>query len=752
MNSKKKLLAATVAFFVGGAGQGVVAQDDGEGLDWLLEEVVVTATKRGAGQSIQDTALSITALSKDTIENRGLTEIRDYANTLPGVSMADAGVGVQRVYIRGLAITADQQAVTNTYLGEIPLSTVSVGVVDLKLVDIERIEVLKGPQGSLYGSGSLAGTLRYIPVAPNLEGVEGSIKADFASFSESDDISQSYTAVFNAPLINNQLALRVAAYHFDDAGYVDAVATPDIEALSAATGNPVRLEDDINSITTTGARATLLWQVNDKADITLTLGTQEQESDGLSAVNFELGGYKVASLNTGPSKRVSDADYANLVVEYDLGWAALTSSTSAVEVHGETHFNFSAQFPTNLTFGALHLTQIHDTDIFSQEIRLASQLEGSLQFVGGLFYEDIQRNTPVNTQQWIGDEAAMPVSLQSAPVPGLRLSNTSEIDYQQQAIFGEVSYDFDQFWQLTLGARAFDYDRTDIRIQSELDASGAVTSDVDAGKKDQIYKANLSFTPNDDTLIYAQFSEGFRLGRGQVVPDSDTCDVDGDGRLDDSGGLLTDQLDPDTTENFELGAKFTLLDNRLTLNGAIYRIDWQGIPALFRGTTDACGFFNSINNNAGSARSEGVELEVNYFLASDFKVDLALAYNEAYYTDTSPNSRIEIGEDLPFAPNFTANMGVEYSFDIGSNPAFIRSDFNYFGEAESNTQAVGGAREPIGGYLNVNLRASVSIDQWEVAFYGRNLTNENNFIRYDFTNFATLLPPRKLGLEIKYTF
>ena len=242
MNStKKNILASTIAFFVGSGAQTVVAQDQSNvsqqaGQDWLLEEVIVTATKRET--SLQDTAMSISVLGADEIERKSLVSMRDYLNTVPGVTSFDRGPGYNQITIRGIGFSQLEQSSVSSYFGEIPLSS-PVGQghsTDIKMVDLARVEVLRGPQGTLYGSGAMAGTVRNIPNAPDLNEFGGSVDVGYNATSKSDDGSNKIIGVLNVPLIEGALALRVAAYRYDVAGYVDRVSTPEDVALAASRG------------------------------------------------------------------------------------------------------------------------------------------------------------------------------------------------------------------------------------------------------------------------------------------------------------------------------------------------------------------------------------------------------------------------------------------------------------------------------------------------------------------------------------
>ena len=570
--------------------------------------------------------------------------------------------------------------------------------------------------------------------------MEGYIKVNMSSQSQSDDFNNSFVGALNTPLIDDELALRVTAYRFDNAGYVDAVSTPSAESIAAATGSTVIVEDDIGGSTYTGARATLLWTATEKLDITLTLGTQEIEIEGAPEIALGSEGYSNSYLNTPHGKNEAvDFDYGNLLIEYDLGWASLTSASSLLQGQVAKGQNFFGTFPDSL-FGPSSLNQVTDSDRFVEEIRLASQFDGPLQFVAGLFYEDYQ--TELNSQNnWDG---TAPNPFGSNPL----IDATVELDLTQKAVFGEVSYAFNEQWELTVGGRYFDYDRVDTTIQRPSAFFAASIDPINASDTGTTFKTNLSFTPNDHTLLYAQWSEGFRLGKGQTLPPLDLCDIaPEDGKLDGTDADLTNQIDPDRTENIELGAKFTLLDNNLTLNTAVFNIDWSDLPSYIRGDSPSCPVDFGITNNIGKANSKGVEVDVNYLVTSQLSVNLSASYVEAEWKDTT-GITAESGESLSFAPRTNASMGLQYSFDMSSYPAFARADINYVGEYENGFKSSGFPTS--GDYVNANLRLGIDIDQWSLALYVTNLTDEDSSIASAVSDIRVI--PRRLGLEANYTF
>ena len=706
--------------------------------------------------------MSITALSGDTIEKRGLVTMQDYLTILPSVSYIEIVPGDNRIVIRGLSVgIADQQGTTGAYLGEMPMGSSYRAVADISLVDIERVEVLRGPQGTLYGSSALGGTVRNIPIAPNLQNVEGNLKVDVGVQSESDDFNNSFEGVLNIPLIEDQMALRMVAYNHETAGYVDVISTQRVEDAAALVGATVLEKEDFNSTTTTGFRASLLWEPTENIDLTLTLGTQEREVDGAALETVGVDGYteyEVSHLNLG-NVGENDVDYKNLVINYDLGWAKLTSSTSQIDIERNTSIN---AFPVVFDFGdflsALTLSQSEAQDILTQEIRLASSLDGPLQFLGGVFYEDVEIGVGF-LDTWDATVAAQ--NPFGARLVQDLLGTTS---YKQKAFFGEVSYQFNEQWLLTLGGRHFDYDRDDEKrytpdadgnfgVFASPDVNGIVDTTSDTG---QTYKANVSYTPNEDTHLYAQWAEGFRIGRGQSLPPAETCDVEDrngnpgpDGILDGSDGELVNTVDPDTTDSFELGAKLSLLDSRLSVNTALFRTDWKDLPVTILDGTDAC-LFGRVVNNIGEARSEGVELEASFAVGQGLTVNLSGSYIEAEFTaGRVGTSTVEVGDSLMFTPHVNASLGFQYDFDMGSNPSFVRTDMSYVGEYETG---VNETSPPGGDYVMLNLRVGTVVDRWSLDFYVDNLTNENATLAYNAFSYATRVRPRRMGAALSYKF
>ena len=511
LQSKKQLLASVIAMFAGSAGvQGVLAQEEmGESESaWLLEEVVVTATKRET--SLQDTAMSVSAISGDTIEKRGLVGMSDYLGTLPGVSMQDRGAGQNSVVIRGLS--SDPQAVDSTagvYFGEAPVSGLgssstlgNLGNADIKMVDIERVEVLRGPQGTLYGSDSMAGTVRVIPVSPRLDEVAGKVALRHSQTGKEGGDNSMVQGVINIPLIEDKLAVRGVVYQFENSGYVKNVAASQPlsnESLEATEsfGGVARDRGDVGNDRYTGYRVSALWNPTDQLSVNLSHLDQKIEQDGMPEVNLDLAdNYQQRRFNTGPEgsryeNMEADIELTNLQISYDIGWGELMSSSSWVQYDAKTeadntHLSTPLYGFAGFDDQPFYTAGSREVENFIQEVRLSSKFDGDLSFVSGLYYEDKEDST-FGPTIWSGDDSQD---------PGFALFiNDGDVSIEQKAIFGEITYDITSDLAVSVGGRHYDYERVSV---GTLEFLGSVLWEnrvTPAEESGQTYKVNLSYTP-----------------------------------------------------------------------------------------------------------------------------------------------------------------------------------------------------------------------------------------------------------------
>ena len=365
-NKRKNVLASFITLFATGAGaQGITDDRETAIQKSQIDEIIVTASKRET--NLQDTAMSISAMTGDTIDKRGLVGIGDYLSSIPGVTVVDRGAGQNSIIIRGLS--GDPQTESSTagsYFGETSVSELGstssyggAGNADIKLVDIERIEVLRGPQGTLYGSGSIGGTVRIIPVAPNLETIEGKVAGRFSQTGEEGGDNTMLQGVLNVPLIEDELAVRAVVYQFDNSGYVNNVAASqptDGVAVTESFGGVARDRDDVGNDSYTGVRLSALWRPIDPLDITLSYLQQKIEQDGAPEVELALAGdFDQRRFNTGTAGShyeflENEIDITNLVVEYDVGWATVINSFSLLNYDSEGEQDVTQLYTTFAPF------------------------------------------------------------------------------------------------------------------------------------------------------------------------------------------------------------------------------------------------------------------------------------------------------------------------------------------------------------------------------------------------------------------
>lgn len=723
-------------------------QSDSSGLG-KLEEIVVTASKRE--ESIQNLPTSISALSGKDIERRSLVGMGDYLNSVPGVSINDMGAGRNSIIIRGIGVSETDQNVTGTYFGEVPLTSLAFfGNADVKLVDMSRVEVLRGPQGTLYGAGAMGGAVRSIPAPPNLLELEGRVAATYSRTADLGGNNTNIQGMLNVPLLDGTLAVRAVGYQFRNSGFYEnqAASDPARSALASEYGVPglARNRRNVGNDEYVGGRLSVLWAPTDDLRATLTYLNQKLDQDGFPEADLSTGGrWSQTRLQMPPLRfgRVSsaggadhlgdDLETTNLVIEYDLGWASLVSSTSWVHEFAVRNLDATDLFEVP----AVHL-QGNQADAFFQELRLSSQLDGPVQFIAGVFYEDIDRKRDL-TNQYGGDPALNPFEDVNL------LSYVQQASKRQQALFGEVTYQVTDTFAATLGARLFKYDARD-RFQDSGAFADSDSFGLTADENKSSYKVNLTYKPTERAMMYAQWAQGFRLGYPDKPYVAPGCDTDQDGLIDGSDvstGLSA--IKSDFLDTYELGGKFRLLDDRVSVQAAVYQTDWNDMPVL---TFFECQA--EVMRNLGKARSRGAELAVAWQVSEDFKVELGASYTDAEVSKTIEGLGNE-GDRLPGSPKYSYNLGLQYDFSLAGLDSFIEWNLAYRGKLYA---ALAESGMPVGDYYLMNARWGLKLGQVDLAVFGNNLTNDDGLVWasqiYDGRVYR--VRPRTLGLELAYKF
>ncbi|HFB54903.1 MAG TPA: TonB-dependent receptor [Hellea balneolensis] len=768
------------------------AQETGDSTDKAKrDEIVVTATRRE--ETVSDIPYNISATSGVEIEKANILDNAELLRSIPGISTIDRGERnsgtINAARIRGLAVDSSalgdfavsSVASVSTYINDTPIFA------NFTLRDLERVEVLRGPQGTLYGSGSLGGTVRYITRDPILGENGGNVSASLSSVNGSDSIGYSIDGVLNVAL-GDKAALRVVGNYGDYPGITDYVNVYELDANGfPVTPNGIfdRGGDstnylnfkDADTFDTWMGRATLLLEPNENTRIKLShirqsddVGGRRQRTVGVDGFGNPYGEYENGSIQLEPSSR--DLNMTSLEAEFDLGFATLTSSTSHYDHNGESiseNTGFYAQagflaFYYNYPRPYAQANRTYADEAVIQELRLVSNKGEQFDYIIGGFYrkqqlEATQDSELIGFQRWFN--AAFPFAVGAVTGDNDFLYRRTE-NFKEVSAYGEFTWHANDKLDLTLGARYFDNtSKNDTFIDLPLYASLANPTNAffEASEDDVLFKFNLAYKATDQDLVYATISEGYRRGGSNAVP------LNGTFAEDPRYQIYT----PDTVVNYEVGIKGTRAN--LSYDLSAFYIDWSD-PQLNVGTTNF-GFFAV--QNGGKARTYGLEASLNGYLNDDWHYSLGYAYVNAKLSQDmfapdrpSPAAPIALdGARLPGTPEHQINAALDYTTDMGSWTSFTRVDGYY----QSSTRNVVGTSPRfdvgLGGFAILNASQTFSKDAVSLSLWIKNITNEAGVtgvfteaymgtapaIEYfGNANKELIALPRTLGATVRYDF
>ncbi len=736
------------------------------------DEIVVTARKRE--ESIQDAPLSIQAFGGEQIDKLNLNSFEDYVKFTPSVSFVSEGPGQSKVVIRGVtestgASFASIQSSAGLYLDEQPI-TVNGASPDPRLVDIERIEVLPGPQGSLYGASSQSGTVRIITNKPDPTKIEGFVEATGKTLFDTGDPSFDFNGALNLPIISDRLALRVTGFAVRDGGYIDNVlgATP-----GGASDNAAVVRDDVNRATYYGGRAALRLLINDDWTATASYLFQDLNVDGRSDYDPDVGDLQtVRFFNEFYEDRFQQGA---LTLEGDAGFADVVVA-SAYFNRKTSYLNDNTAYDQYLTQTAAYFplydfgpdpTGFNDSgstdERYTVEARLSSKESGSRwNWILGTFYETSKngfalRSNVIDFPNLPGFQTAQ-AALPSLAPTDVYFFQTGDYDRQQFAVFGELTYDLTDTLSLTGGGRWFTSDsngqlRTQLPLgatETIFDANGAplVTledSPLESKESDFLPKANITWKPTDGRLFYFTYSQGFRLGGAN---------------RDRLGLAVPSQYDADILTNYEAGFKTQLLDDRFTFNMSGFLMKWKDFQSSIRNPDPSTFFF--VIANVGQARILGLEGEATFRPTNRLTLGAAATVLKAELSEPSAAlsgdaaAPIPKGARLPVSPNFKASIYGEYRFPVAAfgGEGYLRADFSHTGDSVNSIDpSIADRQDP---YQIADFQIGFDRKDWTVNVFLNNAFDERAelFVNPNFVSVRRITPnrPRELGITINKSF
>ena len=853
------LTGVSLAAMTGMISFGAAAQDSAEEPEARrLQAVTVTATKRS--ESAQSIPVAVNAIGEQELEQLGVSNFNDYLLQLPGVTAGGSGPGQNTIYIRGLASTTPNLTTAGVaglapnvafYLDEQPLAQPGRNL-DVYAADLERVEVLSGPQGTLFGASSQAGTVRLITNKPSFSGFDASMKAS-TSFTDGGDMSNSVEGMLNIP-VSDKLALRGVVYVDNQGGYIDNVggtltAEDSARFRSAGTvranGTPVAAgragfqagadlsnvnfiaannsniaENNINDTSYAGFRLSGLYEFNEDWDLLVTHAQQQLDSDGVFFADPELDDYDIVRF----SEDTMEDEFSNTswTLNGKVGMleavytGAYTERTTDQTVDYSDYLFVGQYLPYYICDGSvtypgaagptgtcqspsLFVNSLTETKVQTHELRFNTPSENRLRATFGGFYSDLEL-TELNDFVYPGSEFVLGFTAGSVGFPdnypltntavtgnvgnaapgyfsdpgpfpaGVIFRNDIRRTDKQMGLFGEATFDISEQFAVTFGARWYDVEvdlegsanssffnlgqttdqqRAGTNISAQFAANNTVGAPDTAATDGMIYKLTGTYTPTDDILLFATYSEGFRPG---------LLNRPG-GAAGPNGFTVPFAVDTDEVKNYEFGWKTELFDNSLRFNGSAFFVEIEGLQTTIFDPSITNLFFS---DNAANAEIRGIEGDFTWapFEFDGLTIAGAFSLLDTEVTEVlTPTNDVVAGSPLAFAPEFQGNLRARYEWDLdytidGSDlrahvmPQIVFSDDSVSDIIEIN-------KAEIDGYVTFGGTLGVTGDQWSAELFAENLTNEyaelsNNFV-FDRER-VTPLRPRTLGIRVGYDF
>ncbi|WP_291078295.1 TonB-dependent receptor [Hyphomonas sp.] len=821
-----------------------------------LQTVTITATKRT--ESAQDVPVAVTALGEQQLKELGVKNFSDYLVQLPGVTAGGSGPGQNTIYIRGLASTTPNLTVAGVaglapnvsfYLDEQPLAQPGRNL-DVYAADIERVEVLSGPQGTLFGSSSQAGTVRMITNKPSLSGFDAGFDAS-TSFTDGGEMSNSLEAMVNVP-VSDKLALRGVVYTDTQGGFIDNVggtlsvrdsarfrpagtvrdngipvnanregfqAGADLSGVTFIDANNSNIaENDINDVTYQGFRLSGLYEINEDWELLISHAQQQIEADGVFAADPDLDDYDIVRFT--PENIEDKFHNTSWTLDGRIGaleaiyTGAYTDRTTDQTVDYSDYLfvgqylpyyicDYSVTYPAGAPTGTCYAPNLFvnshsETKVQTHELRFNTPNEHRWRATFGAFYSDLElaeRNDfvyPGSTQVaytdgTIGFAPNYPLTnidvtgqigsaypgyySEAGPFPeGVIFRNDVLRTDQQIGLFGETTFDISDQFAVTLGARYYD---VEVDLEGSANSSfynlftesdqqvfgtnisflygpdGPAEAPDKAATDGMIYKLTGEWTPTDDVMFYATYSEGFRAGL-----------LNRPGGASGPGGYTVPYaVDTDEVKNYELGWKTELFDNSLRFNGSAFFVDIEGLQTTIFDPSIVNLFFS---DNAANAEIKGIEGDFTWAPASVDGLTVAGAFSllDTEITEVLvPTDDVVEGTDLAFAPAYQGNLRVRYEWDLEQEVAGQRLTAHVMPQIvfsdDSVTDVIEINKMELDGYVTLGATLGVTADNWGAELFATNLTNEyaelsGSFV-YDRER-VTPMRPRTIGIRVSYDY
>ncbi|MDE0756839.1 MAG: TonB-dependent receptor [Pseudomonadales bacterium] len=760
-----------------------------------LEEIVVTAQKRD--QSAQDVPISIGVLGSEQLDNNGVGDLEDFAQLLPSMNYVTLGPGTGNVYMRGISSGGESILGSNpnvsVYMDEQPVTSTGF-FLNPHIYDVNRIETLAGPQGTLFGANAQAGAIRIITNQPEPGVFEGGIDVEVNSVTKGGD-GHLFEGFVNIPL-GESAAIRLVAWSKDEAGFIDnvegshtidyqyirdgldPVTQADLIAKAAdiTLTNETLAEKDFNTAETTGMRAKLAVDLGENWTITAGVMRQELESNGVWDHDpADVGDLEVMRFEA--DTRSDDWTQLSLVVEGKIGDMTLTYTTSDLE--REAYFDTDYSLYSDATLSPGYVSSYYSCYVSyfgdcvdpsikftgdmeygreNHELRLVSGQDSRLRWLVGVFYEEAFHDFDLEWHVLGLAELTTDVTGAGTPAaleePDIYWTTDQYRSNEETAYFGEITFDITDSVSMAYSTRYFDYDSQLIGFSGTIwwpDRYGPRTedfnTDLQTNDSDSVSKLNVTYTINNDVMVYGSWSEGYRPGGLNRVYNT----------------VVGGTYDPDFLTSYEAGIKTTLMDGRLRFNAAVYTQEWDNFQLS---KIDYSVSVLTLTDNVGNATSDGFEIDGSFLINENWDINFGLSYiqaelSESYWLNSAnegvTDPEAPAGIELPRVPELKWSVTSRYNFELLGLDAFIQGAFTHTGESYNLLYGTSSTRtrdlqDP---YQILNLAFGVEQEGWAAEFYVKNVTDERGEVFINGASYdkrVTINRPRTMGLRLKKKF
>lgn len=689
-----------------------------------LEEVVVTAQKRK--ERLLDVPVSVTTLNSGTLTATDNVRLQDYFAQVPGLDFEQGNRGETFLAIRGITAGAFGNPTVGIVVDGVPygssVSNVALGTVpDIDPGDLANVEVLRGPQGTLYGANSMGGLINYVTVDPSTAALSGNVQVGASGVQNSGQTGDNFRGSVNVPL-SDDLAVRMSAFDREDPGYID-----DVEGGAR----------DVNSAHVRGAYVSALWRPTDQLSVKLSGLYQNHQVHGAPIVTVGLGDLQQSTL-PGTGYRYEDLGAFAATINYSIGKAVLTSITgfnkNSISDSGDiTQFlgglsqtDFGADAP-----GAALVEHVQSKK-FSQELRLSVPVTETIDWLLGLFYTHEASGT---AQEITGDTL-------SGAVAGEFLSYHSPLTYSERAVFTDLTFHLTDRFDVQVGGRESFMDQTVSAVDiGPLVGGTSVTPSAGSTQNAFTYLLTPRFKVSPDLMIYVRLASGYRPG--------------GPNTAHTAAASIPSSYAPDTTKDYEIGAKGNVIDGRLDFDTDLFYIDWRDMQLSLTDTATALSY----EGNAGAAKSEGVEFTLQAKPWTGMTVTTSGAVTNAVLTSAFPAATGSVGmpgDRLPYSSKFSGSFGLEQAFPLTSTVVgTVGGELMDVGWRDGEfTDSVN--RVALPGYTRLDFHFSFEYQGWQASVFANNVTDRRGILTaylgiYPAQSY-TVIAPRTIGINLSRSF